>query len=154
MPEADDRLRELVAEVAAAYFSNSHVAPGEIPTVVNQIASSLSAVSAVAAAEEAPAEAAPEFKRPTPSQVRKSITPDGLISFEDGRSYKTLRRHLAGRGLTPDQYREKWGLPSEYPMTAPAYSAMRSEMAKTLGLGQKGAAGRGKKALAGQTAKA
>jgi predicted transcriptional regulator len=138
MAEADDRLRELVAEVAAAYFSNSHVAPSEIPTVVKQIASSLSAVSSAVSAEAPIAVHEPEVKKPTPGQIRKSITPEGLISFEDGRSYKTLRRHLANRSLTPDQYREKYGLPTDYPMTSPAYSAMRSEMAKTIGLGQKG----------------
>ena len=70
--------------------------------------------------------------------MRKSITPDGLISFEDGKSYKTLKRHLSGHDLTPEQYREKWGLPRDYPMVAPNYSAARSQMAKSLGLGQMG----------------
>jgi predicted transcriptional regulator len=69
--------------------------------------------------------------------IKKTITPDFLISLEDGRRYKTLRRHLAGRSLTPEQYREKWGLPRDYPMTAPNYAAMRSELAKSLGLGRK-----------------
>jgi predicted transcriptional regulator len=70
------------------------------------------------------------------SQVKKSITPDSLISFEDGKPYKTLRRHLATRGLTPEQYRDKWGLPADYPMVSPNYSAARSAMAKHSGLGQ------------------
>ncbi len=69
--------------------------------------------------------------------MRKSITPETLISFEDGRPYKTLKRHLAGRGLTPEQYRQKWGLPADYPMVSPNYSAARSQMAKSLGLGRK-----------------
>ena len=66
------------------------------------------------------------------------MTPDALISFEDNKPYKTLRRHLATHGLSPEQYREKWGLPRDYPMVAPNYSAARSQMAKQLGLGQRG----------------
>lgn len=140
MAEQDqDALRELVAEVAAAYFSNSHVNPSEIPNVVQQIAASLGSVGGQAAAQ---ASEAPAQQRLTPSQIRKSVTPDGLVSFEDGRSYKTLKRHLSGRGLTPADYRAKYGLPSDYPMVAPNYSAARSAMAKNLGLGQKGRAAR------------
>jgi predicted transcriptional regulator len=137
----DDHLRDLVAEVAAAYFSNSHVAPSDIPTVVQQIASSLASVgtaSAPAAAQEPSEEASPEVavKKATPAQVRKSITPDALVSFEDGKPYKTLKRHLTTRGMTLADYREKWGLPKDYPTVAPNYSATRSAMAKSLGLGQ------------------
>jgi len=75
-------------------------------------------------------------EKPTAAQIKKSITPDGLVSFEDGKSYKTLRRHLTIRGLTPEAYRAKYGLPVDYPMTAPSYSAQRSALAKSLGLGQ------------------
>jgi predicted transcriptional regulator len=83
--------------------------------------------------------AEPELQRATPSQVRKSIKENRLVSFEDGRTYKTLRRHhLSTRGLTPEQYRQKHGLPADYPMVSPSYSARRSELAKTIGLGQKG----------------
>ena len=71
------------------------------------------------------------------AQVRKSITSDALISFEDGKPYRTLRLHLASRGLTPESYREKWGLPDDYPMVAPGYSAVRSQMAKDFGLGRR-----------------
>jgi len=144
--EQDDHLRELVAEVAAAYFSNSHVSAQDIPLVINQIASSLSGVSGQPAAAE-PQAAEPETQKATPAQVKKSITPSALISFEDNRGYKTLKRHLSTRGLTPEQYREKWGLPKDYPMVAPSYSEARSAMAKSLGLGRKpaAAAGRGRK---------
>jgi predicted transcriptional regulator len=69
---------------------------------------------------------------------KKAIKPDYIISFEDGKQYKSMKRHLTGRGLTPAQYREKWGLPKDFPMVAPNYSAARSEMAKNLGLGQQG----------------
>jgi predicted transcriptional regulator len=137
MSESDVALRQLVAQVAAAYFSNSHVNAAEIPNVIAQIASSLGGVSdgtGQAASEEASA-AGPKLSR---AQIRKSITPDALLSFEDNKPYKTLRRHLATRGLSPEQYREKWGLPSDYPMVAPNYSAARSQLAKSLGLGQRG----------------
>lgn len=148
MSEADDRMRELVAEVAGAYFSNSHVNPSEIPNVISQIASSLGGIGG-GSQSQGQAEEAAAPKKATAGQVRKSITPDALISFEDNRPYKTLRRHLSGRGLSPEQYREKHGLPSDYPMVAPSYSAMRSEMARNLGLGQRGAQARGRKAAGG-----
>jgi predicted transcriptional regulator len=133
--EAAD-LRELVAEVAAAYFSNTHVGAAEIPGIIAQIASSLRVVGQGERAEAA--EGAPRPARATPAQIRKSITPDALISFEDNRPYKTLRRHLSTHSLTPEKYREKWGLPRDYPMVAPNYSAARSQMAKKIGLGQRG----------------
>ena len=78
----------------------------------------------------------PEKTRATPAQIRKSVTPDALISFIDGKPYKTLRRHLTLRGLTPEQYRAKWGLAPDYPMTSASYSEQRSELARALGLGQ------------------
>ncbi|UTP38258.1 MucR family transcriptional regulator [Phenylobacterium sp. LH3H17] len=138
MADDDNNLRELVADVAAAYFSNTHVVAADIPNVISQIAASLQAVRAgVEPSREAagaPVEAQPKL---TPAQIRKSITPEALLSFEDGRGYKTLRRHLSVKGLTPEQYREKWGLPRDYPMVSPSYSAARSQMAKSIGLGRK-----------------
>ena len=127
-------LQKIVGQVAAAYFNNSHVTPAEIPAVISQIAGSLAVIGAppVAAAAEAP-----EKPKLTPGQIRKSITQDALISFEDNKPYKTLRRHLAVRGLSPDDYRTKWGLPKDYPMVAPAYSEARSNLAKSLGLGSR-----------------
>ncbi len=78
----------------------------------------------------------PVENRPTPHQIRKSIQPDHLVSFEDGKSYKTLKRHLTRLGLTSDEYRQKWGLPHDYPMVAASYSERRSELARSAGLGQ------------------
>jgi predicted transcriptional regulator len=127
-------LQKIVGQVAAAYFNNSHVTPAEIPSVITQIASSLAAVGAPAV--EATADV-PEQPKLTPAQIRKSISRDALISFEDNKPYKTLRRHLAVRGMTPDEYRSKWGLPNDYPMVAPAYSEARSNLAKSLGLGSR-----------------
>ena len=69
--------------------------------------------------------------------IKKTVTPDYLVSLEDGRHYKSLKRHLAGKGLTPEGYREKWGLPRDYPMVAPSYAAKRSELARNSGLGRK-----------------
>lgn len=138
MSAEDGRLGELVAEVAAAYFSSTHVNPADIPAVLAQIAAGLSAISRPLSAEPARAEAAPpETAKATKAQIRKSITPEALISFEDGKSYKMLRRHLNLRGLTPDLYREKWGLPPDYPMTAARYSETRQALAKKIGLGRK-----------------
>lgn len=135
--DTNANLKTLVAEVAAAYFSNSHVNVGDIGSAIEQIARSLEIVGAASSAPTS-TDDAPALRRLTPAQVRKSITPEALISFEDGKRYKTLRRHLAVKGLTPEQYREKWGLPHDYPMVAATYSAARSEMAKSIGLGSKG----------------
>ena len=79
-------------------------------------------------------EHAPE--KMTPGQVKKSITPDGIVSFVDGKTYKTMKRHLTLHGLTPESYRAKYGLPVNYPIVSAAYSAQRSELARSLGLGQ------------------
>ena len=134
--DANANLKTLVAEVAAAYFSNSHVNVGDIGSIIEQIARSLEGVgrsSAPTSIDDAPA-----LRRLTHAQIRKSITPEALVSFEDGRKYKALKRHLSVKGLTPMQYRDKWGLPDDYPMVAATYSAARSQMAKTIGLGSKG----------------
>ena len=130
----DIDLRKIVADVAAAYFGNSHVTPSEIPAVINQIASSLSVVGVPA--PEGTAEI-PAQSKLTPAQIRRSITRDALISFEDNKPYKTLRRHLAVRGLSPEEYRAKWGLPKDYPMVAPSYSEARASMARSIGLGSR-----------------
>ena len=121
---------ELAAELVAAYVSNNRVSVSEIPGVIASVHAALSGLGNAASAEPA----GPE--KLTPAQIRKSVTPDALISFEDGKSYKTLKRHLTIRGLTPEGYRVKYGLPSDYPMTSASYSTQRSELARSLGLGQ------------------
>ena len=90
-------IKKIVGQVAAAYFGTNHVTPAEIPTVINQIASSIAAVGAIA--PETPAET-PESAKLTPAQIRRSITRDAILSFEDNKPYRTMRRHLAARGLT------------------------------------------------------
>ena len=116
------------ADVVSAYVSHNSVRAADLSDLIASVHRALQGLSASPQAE-------PE-KREPPVSIKKSITPDFLISMEDGRRYKTLRRHLAGRGLTPEQYREKWGLSRDYPMVAPNYAKQRSELAKALGLGQ------------------
>ncbi len=119
----------LAADIVSAFVSNNAVPSAELPELIASVHSALAKVAN--GQTEKPAEA------PVPPvSIKKSITPDFLISLEDGRRYKSLKRHLKGRGLTPEQYREKWGLPRDYPMVAPNYAKQRSELAKALGLGQ------------------
>jgi predicted transcriptional regulator len=80
-----------------------------------------------------------EVEKPTPAQIRKSVRHDGIVSFIDGKTYKTLKRHLSANGLDPYSYRERYGLPADYPMIAPSYAEQRSAIAKAIGLGQPGA---------------
>ena len=146
MSEID--LTEATAEIVASYVSANTVAAAELPSLIQTVYKSLKTLG------EPVQEAAPEVSKPTPAQVRKSITPDALISFEDGKPYKTLKRHLATHGLTLDEYKAKWGLPRDYPSTAPSYSERRSAMAKSMGLGARGRGGRGAAEAAQPGAKA
>ena len=121
---------EITADIIAAYVSRNHVQPTELPTLIASVHAALTALGNGTTAEPASPEKA------TAAQIKKSISSDGLISFEDGKTYKTLKRHLTLRGLTPEAYRAKWGLSPDYPMTAASYSAQRSALAQALGLGQ------------------
>jgi len=125
-------LIELTAEIVASYVSGNSIAASELPALIRGVSVALSTLGDPPAPVEQPT------VQLTKSQINKSITPEALISFEDGKSYKMLKRHLSIRGLTPATYREKWGLPSDYPMTAPAYAAQRSALAKSIGLGSAG----------------
>ena len=121
---------ELTANIVSAYVSNNPVPAADIPTLINQIHSALMQVSA------GRADVAAEPLRPA-VRIKKSITPDHLVCLEDGKKFKSLRRHLRSQyNMTPEQYREKWGLPPDYPMVAPNYAAARSQLAKQMGLGQ------------------
>ena len=116
------------ADVVSAYVSHNSVRAADLSDLIASVHRALQGLSA-------PPQAEPE-KREPPVSIKKSITPDHLISLEDGRRYKSLNRHLAGRGLTPQAYREKWRLSPDYPMVAPNYAKQRSDLAKALGLGQ------------------
>lgn len=127
--EGTGNLMMMASQIVQAYVARNHIQQAELPALLATVHETLAKIAA-------PVEAAPEVERPTPAQIRKSIQPDHLVSFEDGKSYKTLKRHLTTRGLTIEQYREKWGLPHDYPSTSASYSAQRSELARSLGLGQ------------------
>ena len=125
---------EQATEIVSAYVSNNHVSREELVKLMGDVFSALKGVEVSKA--EAKAEVAAPLVPAVP--IRKSITPDHLISLEDGRSYKSLKRHLKVQyGMTPQQYRAKWGLPSDYPMVAPNYAAKRSEVALKTRLGRK-----------------
>ncbi|TIO11489.1 MAG: MucR family transcriptional regulator [Mesorhizobium sp.] len=127
-----DILIELTADVVSAYVSNNPVPAGELPALIAQVHGALKGTAGLIPAEEP----VPVKKPAVP--IKKSIEPDYIISLEDGKKFKSLKRHLATHyGLTPDEYRAKWGLPSDYPMVAPNYAATRSALAKTIGLGRK-----------------
>jgi predicted transcriptional regulator len=125
-----DILIELTAEIVAAYVSNNSVAANDLPNVISQVHAALG--GATAPTEEV-------VEKPKPAvPVRRSIQNDYLICLEDGQKFKSLKRHLMTHyGLTPEQYREKWELPADYPMVAPSYAEARSRLAKEMGLGQK-----------------
>ena len=122
---------EMAAEVVAAFVSNNPVPRGELPALIQTIHDTLARLSA-GAENSTPKE---EPKEPAVS-IRKSVTSEYLICLEDGKQFKSLRRHLGLLGLTPKQYREKWNLPFDFPMVAPSYAAERSALAKKIGLGQ------------------
>jgi predicted transcriptional regulator len=120
----------LTAEIVSAYVSNNTVASADIPSLIDQVH------SALLRATGAPGEPSPESLKPAIA-VKRSINPDFIVCLEDGKKFKSLKRHLRSRyGMTPEQYREKWGLPLDYPMVAPNYAAARSQLAKQMGLGQ------------------
>ncbi|UVK50259.1 MucR family transcriptional regulator (plasmid) [Mesorhizobium sp. AR02] len=128
--EPSNNMIELTADIVAAYVQKNAVPVSVLPDLIASVNSALSNIGASAPIAE-PA--------PTPAvNPKKSVFPDYIISLEDGRKYKSLKRHLAtSHGLTPDEYRARWGLPKDYPMVAPSYSATRSALAKSLGLGRK-----------------
>ncbi|TXN61386.1 MucR family transcriptional regulator [Methylobacterium sp. WL18] len=128
---------DLAVDIIAAYVSNNSVPASELPGLIGGIHAALNSLAASGASTTTVVE------KMSPAQIRKSITHDYIVSFEDGKPYKTLRRHLTLRGLSPEAYREKWGLPRDYPMTAASYSAQRSELARALGLGQQRRKSRG-----------
>jgi predicted transcriptional regulator len=121
---------DLTASIVSAYVSNNTTTAAEIPALISQIHAALLRVSTGST------ETALEPVKPAVS-VKKSMTPDYLVCLEDGKRFKSLKRHLRTQyNMTPDQYREKWGLPADYPMVAPNYAVARSQLAKKMGLGQ------------------
>ncbi|WP_085034811.1 MucR family transcriptional regulator [Ensifer aridi] len=127
-----ERRLELTSRIVSAYLSRNVIPAGELPHLIQQTYSSLDGNP-----RSAKTEPSAEEQRPA-VPIKKSVTDDFIICLEDGRKFKSLKRHLmAGYGLTPEQYREKWKLPADYPMTAPNYARQRSELARATGLGRK-----------------
>jgi predicted transcriptional regulator len=123
-------LLPLASDIVAAHLSNNKVPSGELPDLIRNVVQALAAVSA---GEPAP------VPRPEPAvSIKKSVTPDFIICLEDGRKMKMLKRHLrTAYKMSPDEYRKRWNLPSDYPMVAPNYAKKRSKLAKAIGLGTK-----------------
>ena len=137
--ESDTSSLELVSKIVSAYVSKNSLPPGELPQLIKTVHEALKTPDQVAAA------------RPEPAvPIKKSVHPDYVICLEDGMKLKMLKRHLrASYDMSPDEYRQRWGLPADYPMVAPKYAAVRSELAKKIGLGRKA----GSKVRAGKVRK-
>ena len=119
---------ELAADIVSAYVSKNSIPVAELPNLIASVHTSLTNMGRAASVE---------LEKPVPLMpIKKTVTPDYLISLEDGKQYRSLKRHLMSRGLTPEEYRRKWGLPHDYPMVAANYAAQRSELAKNIGLGK------------------
>ena len=134
--EQPNDLLALTTEIVAAHVSNNTVAVNDLPTLINQIYNSLANIGTSPIAPAA---------RPQPAvSVKKSVQPDYITCLEDGKKLKMLKRHLkTAYNMTPEAYRERWGLPSDYPMVAPNYARQRSRLAKEIGLGTRARRGRG-----------
>ncbi len=126
-PQSNPDLLTLTAEIVAAHVSKNTVVVNDLPNLIQQVYSSLAHVG----------REQPGVSRPQPAvPIKKSVTPDHIVCLEDGRKLKMLKRHLkTAYNMTPEEYRDRWGLPPDYPMVAPNYAVQRSELAKQIGLG-------------------
>jgi predicted transcriptional regulator len=130
LDNAEDTLLTLTADIVAAHVSNNSVAVNDLPNLIQNVHSALSGISGNGAAPEA---------KPEPKvSIRASVKPDYIVCLEDGKKLKMLKRHLMTHyNMSPDQYRQKWGLSADYPMVAPNYAEQRRALAKSIGLGTK-----------------
>jgi predicted transcriptional regulator len=132
----EDTLLTLTADIVAAHVSNNSVSVNDLPSLIQNVHSALTGISSRRSAPEA----RPEPKVP----IRSSVKPDFIVCLEDGKKQKMLKRHLmTNHGMTPDEYRQKWGLAADYPMVAPNYAEQRRALAKSIGLGTKRRRSRG-----------
>ncbi|MDA0784682.1 MAG: MucR family transcriptional regulator [Proteobacteria bacterium] len=123
-------LLKLTADIVAAHVSNNKLSASDLPQLIAQVHASLSDTGSTASAQQRPAPAVP---------IKKSVTADFIVCLEDGKKLKMLKRHLkTSYDMTPEQYRERWGLAADYPMVAPNYAKKRSQLAKKIGLGKRG----------------
>ena len=131
---AKNEILELTTDIVAAHVSNNTVTLTDLPQLIRDVYNTLSGLGTVSTAQERPQPAVP---------IRKSVTPEHIVCLEDGKKLKMLKRHLkTAYNMTPDEYRDRWGLPVDYPMVAPSYAAHRSSLAKKIGLGTKSRKGR------------
>jgi predicted transcriptional regulator len=134
LEDNSSQILDITGEIVSAYVSKNAMTTIDVPKFIADVHAALKGLGEIAAVPVVP-------NRPVPSvPIRRSVTPEYLICLDDGKPFKSMKRHLAQLGMTPDEYREKWGLPWDYPMVAPNYSATRSQMAKSNGLGRKAAA--------------
>jgi len=132
-PISREGMLRMTTDVVSAYVGNNTTATNQIPDLIKTVHGSLNALGEAQAAEAAPKPAVP---------VRRSLTPEYLVCLEDGKKLKMLKRYLRTTyDMSPDEYRQKWGLPADYPMVAPNYAKRRSEFAKRIGLGRRGRGG-------------
>jgi predicted transcriptional regulator len=130
--DSKTELVDLTADIVAAYVGNNAVPVSDLPNLINDV------YRALASAVGGQVETKPPVEEKPAVPVKKSITPDYIVCLEDGKKFKSLKRHLRTHyDLTPEQYREKWGLPADYPMVAPNYAEARSKLARKMGLGQR-----------------
>ena len=127
--EASTDFLSLTGKLVSAYVAKNRIPTNALPEMIAQVHHSLTALSGP--------KKEPQIPLVPAVSVKKSVTPDYIISLEDGRKFRSMKRHLGLLGMTPDEYRQKWGLPRDYPMVAPSYAAKRSELAKSIGLGRK-----------------
>jgi predicted transcriptional regulator len=131
MKSDNNELVEFTTTIVSAYVSNNTVIAGDLPSIINDVHDALARASLHAS--QPPSE---ELKPAVP--VKRSVTPEYIVCLEDGKKFKSLKRHLRTHyNMSPEEYREKWSLPPDYPMVAPNYAAARSELAKKMGLGQR-----------------
>ncbi len=135
MDQGSDDMVGMAAEIVASYASNNQMAQGDLPDLIRSVHATLTGLPGAAGEGSAAAVEAP----PVPAvPIDASVTPDAIICLEDGKPFKTLKRHLrTAYDMSPDEYRARWGLSKDYPMVAPNYSAKRAATAKAIGLGRK-----------------
>jgi predicted transcriptional regulator len=142
----ENLLVTLTADIVAAHVSHNNVAMGDIPTVIRSVHDALAGLGQ---------EVVEEVKQEPAVSIRSSVKPDHIVCLEDGKKLTMLRRYLMTHyGMTPDEYRAKWGLPKDYPMVAPNYAERRRALAKEIGLGGKGKTGGGRRKAAGRPPRA
>lgn len=132
MSDHSPSLTRLTADLVSAYVTRNAVPASDMPGLIRTVHAAIGGLGTAGPAT-------PQVRTLSQAEVKRSITADGLVSFIDGRTYQTLRRHLTAHRMTPDQYRREFGLPADYPLVAPSYSKKRSKIAKAIGLGVPGA---------------